>query len=104
MEAFVASMVKVTAKYEQEAGSLQLVNEGFCWYWANDVVDEFYETQEKDYSDDLVIVGDDDMGHYYVKFRGKCYDAESLDGVGGPRELPLASRISEYLRLIDKSS
>jgi hypothetical protein len=68
------------------------INEGFC--------DAFSEAISEIYGG--VIEGSDDVAHSYVQLNGKYYDAEALNGVNEPEELPYFKRYFLMKKLQEK--
>lgn len=98
MTAFREAMASATAKVmkDTQLRNVEDINHGWCWDWSTAVENFFYDTQDKEYQDDLIEIGDEDLGHYFLEFRGRLYDAETPGGVITPSEFPLASRIRAH--------
>jgi hypothetical protein len=69
------------------------INNGFCYEWAGTLLENLPNTEIWE-----VPLGVGDTSHAFVRYNGKFYDAECLDGVVDHMDLPLFKNPDNYIR------
>lgn len=84
MERITEVILEVLAEWDMDP---YLINSGSCDEFAGEVIERM-----GGYSDELTDNASPDeswVGHYWIKYRGMCYDAECPEGVKNWKKLPI---------------
>ncbi len=77
---------------QEFGGCGYLINSGECEDFTTRVIDIMGGYTEE-LTDNATPLGGEYPGHYWIEYKGKCYDAECFTGVSNWRNLPIFKKV-----------
>jgi len=87
-----AILRQLVREYAEDGIDPKEINNGYCADFAFVVWERFGKDPQLSFKDNGYQCG---YGHTWLSYKGRHYDAEAINGVVDPKELPFSQRIDD---------